>query len=564
MALSEFILDDPQGHTKVLLIEDSDAHNKMLSSYFAQSGFNCDSVRTLAHGRERLAHNRYDIVLVDNHLPDGLGLGLMDVLAERGIDVPVMMITSNDDYELIQECFEQGISDFMHKPLHLPLLVFKIQRLIFNYWLRQNVQTQNAKLEDLLTEKQREEHLAKHVFEHLSTREHLCHEHLQALMQPSSEFNGDLLLSRCSPGGNLFVMLLDATGHGLAAAISILPVVSIFRAMVSKGHPLSMLAYELNQRLIREMPGDRFVAGILAEVDPHRRELSVWNGGMPDALLCDRAGHVRHRFASRHMPLGVLDNEVFDTSTDTLALKESAHQLFMFSDGLIEQDSASGEAFGMQRVERLIELGQGQDTVSKLAQALRFHRGALPYSDDVSLCRLDCHGFLNSYKVVQEHAENQFGNQHFQAKLSGHQLAQIDLLNWVNAMIQASPMAPGLRQKVFTVCAELISNAIDHGVLKLDSALKTDVDGFVVYLEQREQRIATLQQQDWIEIEMDWHTPANEVEVKVRDSGQGYVQQDPSSADIESLSGRGLQLVRQLVSVFQCQPPGNQTYVLIR
>ncbi|MBT1065306.1 SpoIIE family protein phosphatase [Bowmanella sp. Y26] len=564
MAVSEFILDNPEGHTSVLLIEDSDAHNKLLMTYFAQNGFNCDSVRTLALGRRRIEKNSYDIILLDHHLPDGLGLDFMDMLSERGIDVPVMMISSNDDYQLIQECYEQGVSDFMPKPLHLPLLVFKIQRLIFNYWLRQNVQTQNARLEDLLTQKQGEEILAKHVFEHLSSKEHLCHEHVQSLMRPSSAFNGDLLLSRCSPGGNLFVLLLDATGHGLAAAISVLPVVSIFRAMVSKGCPMAMLAYELNQRLIREIPGDRFVAGVLVEVDPHRREVSVWNGGMPDALLCDDSGHVMHRLISRHMPFGVLDSEVFDSSIETLPLGELESQLFMISDGVIDQTSQSGEAFGMQRVERLIELGHGQDTVERISKALQFHCGDEEFSDDVSICRVDCKAYLNTHSSAQIPAYSHPGNLHFETRLSGYQLGEMDLLSWVNALLQVCPLAPELRQKVFTVCAELVSNAIDHGVLRLDSTLKNDIDGFVNYLEQREKRVATLQESDWVEVAMDWNTPANEVAVMVKDSGLGYQAMENVTADDHGLSGRGLALVRNLVSVFRCDPPGNQTYVLIR
>ncbi|GAA0356424.1 fused response regulator/phosphatase [Bowmanella denitrificans] len=560
----EFFIEAPEDHTKVLLVEDNGVHSKMLTAYFLQNGLNCDVAANLAEARSLAAGKVYDIVLLDNHLPDGLGIEFIDVLTQLGIDIPVMMITSDDDYQLIQSCFERGISDFMPKPLHLPLLLFKMQRLIFNYWLQQNVQVQNNRLEELLGQKQQEEKLARHVYEHLSAKENSSSSFVHSLMQPSSAFNGDLLLSRLSPGGNLFVLLLDATGHGLAAAISILPVVSVFRAMVSKGCPLSMLAYELNHKLTKEIPGDRFVAGILIELDPHRKELNLWNGGMPEALLCDADGHIQHRFVSRHMPLGVLEAGDFDAGSETIAITPAHEQLFMFSDGLIEQLSATGELFGIQRVERLIERSSNSEAIVNLDKALRHHCQTREYNDDVSICRIDIQGFMHEARSASLHDYYLDGRLHIASRFCGYQLAEMDLLAWLNSILQASPMKPELRQRVFTVSAELISNAVDHGVLKLDSVLKNGVDGFITYIEQKEQRTALLAENDWVELALDWVTPSNEVTIRVKDSGQGYSLAEHAQADVDDLSGRGLSLVRTLASVFQCEPPGNQTTVLIR
>ena len=46
--------------------------------------------------------------------------------------------------------------------------------------------------------------------------------------------------------------------------------------------------------------------------------------------------------------------------------------------------------------------------------------------------------------------------------------------------------------KLFLVLAELVSNAIDHGVLGLDSSIKREPDGFQRYLQQRQERLVAL------------------------------------------------------------------------
>ena len=51
----------------------------------------------------------------------------------------------------------------------------------------------------------------------------------------------------------------------------------------------------------------------------------------------------------------------------------------------------------------------------------------------------------------------------------------------------------GQREPLFTVLAELFNNALDHGILELDSGLKRDVEGFSEYYKQRIERLEKLE-----------------------------------------------------------------------
>jgi len=83
----------------------------------------------------------------------------------------------------------------------------------------------------------------------------------------------------------------------------------------------------------------------------------------------------------------------------------------------------------------------------------------------------------------------------------------------IDALRQAAPLPPVLqlvtelqalnehRERIYLIVAELFNNALEHGLLRLDSALKDSPQGFAEYYRLREQALAVLAE-GWIEIEL--------------------------------------------------------------
>lgn len=112
----------------------------------------------------------------------------------------------------------------------------------------------------------------------------------------------------------------------------------------------------------------------------------------------------------------------------------------------------------------------------------------------------------------------------------------------------------GLREQsgaLYSVMAELYSNALEHGVLGLDSRLKRDAQGFAEYYRQRNDRLAQLNS-GYIRVHVQVVPigAGGKMTLRIEDSGSGFdVEQVLARPlDIDRLSGRGLSLVRQLSS----------------
>ena len=208
-------------------------------------------------------------------------------------------------------------------------------------------------------------------------------------LAPAENFSGDIVAATRGPEGDLYVLLADATGHGLGAAICTLPVLSVFYSMGETGVALNWIVHEINRQLQATLPVGHFVAASLLRLNARCESAEVWVGGTPDLLVLDAAGKVRRRVASANLPLGI---DVSDESTigyETIAL-QAGDQFVLFSDGLVEAENEAGQAFGYDRLCAALAAATPGERLDSVKLALAQHLDSTPPHDDVSLMLIAC------------------------------------------------------------------------------------------------------------------------------------------------------------------------------
>jgi len=201
-------------------------------------------------------------------------------------------------------------------------------------------------------------------------------------IRSTDEFSGDVIAAQRDPQGKLFILVADATGHGLAAAISLLPVVGIFYAMVDKGLALPEVISEMNKRLREMMPVGRFLAACVIAVDENNRTFQIWNGGMPSVLLAEE-GEATIALRSHHLALGILSPAEFDHQIQQVHWTRPA-RLVLYSDGLTEAENEMGEMFGMDRLKDTLN-SCAMISVEHVLEQLNQHMAGRRPHDDISL-----------------------------------------------------------------------------------------------------------------------------------------------------------------------------------
>ena len=233
-------------------------------------------------------------------------------------------------------------------------------------------------------EAERENALAQEIIERGIGGRGLADPAIEHRLSPARRFSGDLVLAARAPAGQLFALLADATGHGLAAAVSVLPAVSEFYRMVELSPTPQELVSALSRTLNGALPLGRFVAAALVCLDAGRASATVWNGGMPDVFHLDVEGRVVERLRSRDLPLGVEPLAAADVHCEQVAL-EAGEQLFVFSDGLLEALSPDGSQLGYGGIAETLAGTAREGRLASLERAVAGHcAGVLPH-DDISM-----------------------------------------------------------------------------------------------------------------------------------------------------------------------------------
>ncbi|MDB5800113.1 MAG: hypothetical protein JWL63_1052 [Rhodocyclales bacterium] len=239
-------------------------------------------------------------------------------------------------------------------------------------------------------EAESEAELAKEIMERHINREGIDARGAQLCVLPTARFSGDIVLAARSPSNHLYALLADATGHGLAAAMSGLSVVNYFYQAVADDTPLPAMVAAINNSLRELLPAGRFVSAALVRINDEARRGELWLGGVPDALHLNENGELLARFTSSHLPLGIIDMSSEDCETSFLSW-HGPGRLLLCSDGALEATTFDGEEFGYDGVLAALRGADAASPLDALTSALSAHLQGQSAHDDVSFLLLDMH-----------------------------------------------------------------------------------------------------------------------------------------------------------------------------
>lgn len=132
----------------ILLIDDDADTRYLFKSALADEGYRVLQAANGWGGLDIALTEQVDIVLLDLMLPDIDGFECCRELHQRLAEAcpPVLMITGLDDETSINRAFEAEVTDFITKPVNIPVLINRIKRVLRERELVQRLETVNSQL----------------------------------------------------------------------------------------------------------------------------------------------------------------------------------------------------------------------------------------------------------------------------------------------------------------------------------------------------------------------------------------------------------------------------------
>lgn len=540
---------------RILVVDDESLNRFLLTHMLEENGFkDCYEAESGEQALELAEAIVPDIVLLDVVMPGLSGHDVAPKLKRLQKDtyLPIIFITALDDEDSLAKCLAVGGDDFVGKPFNKTILAAKLKAHARTRMLSKRAQKQNLELLFHQQHVEREHAIVEHIFSNVLTLNTKLTGYLDFKLAPATNFNGDMLLIERSPNAGLYILLGDFTGHGLSSAIGAIPVTRAFQTMAEKGISVGEMADTFNTTLLDFLPAGMFFAAAIIEVSDSGKAIDIWNGGLPHLVLSDKNGNIVKRFESMHMALGILDPEDFEND---VARYEANYgdRLLGYTDGVIELTNDDNEMLSEEGLERWIESTPGI-TTGQLMENVEAYRSVGEQDDDITLFIYEVQA-LGLKRQVATPPKSSF---QLTVSVSHDKFATVNPLTDIIEMLSGQPAFHGVRSNIFTVVSELYNNALDHGILKLNSDLKDSPDGFMEYFMEREERLASLASGQ-IEVCVRYFPDDPKLVFSIKDSGEGFdYSAIVSEADSEHSFGRGVALVKELADGLEYSENGTR------
>lgn len=117
---------------RILIVDDDTTFALMLRTWLSKKGFSVETAGSVGAAEKALAAGSYDLVLTDMRLPDQDGTELLQRLADRGSELPVIVMTGYADIRNAVESMKLGARDYIAKPVNPEELLRKIREALDN------------------------------------------------------------------------------------------------------------------------------------------------------------------------------------------------------------------------------------------------------------------------------------------------------------------------------------------------------------------------------------------------------------------------------------------------
>jgi len=390
--------EEQQEPYRILVVDDDELLLELFKLTLGRAGL---TVKTLPDANDivdEVHAFQPELIFMDVQMPGTSGPEAASVIRQiPEFDViPIVYLSGDTELDLQLAALTVGGDDFLTKPVDTTHLVVtataRATRTRGLQQARQRLMRTAQELQSYQQQAENEQQMAQQLMNRMIFSKDLEDESMQYWHQPASRFSGDLVAAVRDGSDRLYLLHADAMGHGLPAALPLLPVSQIFYSMAKQGYTLGAIAEKMNSQLRVQIPVGNFVACSLMAVDRHNRTVEVWNGGSPDVLFVDHQGNIKCRFHSRHTALGVVSTDSFSRNTELYQWQQPG-DIVLYSDGLSEASNRDGTEFRAQLEQVLSQPVAGsryRNRLPALVDALDVHLDGAEPHDDISLVVVKC------------------------------------------------------------------------------------------------------------------------------------------------------------------------------
>jgi sigma-B regulation protein RsbU (phosphoserine phosphatase) len=215
---------------------------------------------------------------------------------------------------------------------------------------------------------------------------------IHALTIPAREVGGDFYDFFLIDRDHLCIVIGDASGKGIPAALFMAFTKTLIKARASADIETGVLMGEVNDELSRGNPADMFITVFCAILNTVTGELRYTNGGHNPPVVIRAGGDISYLDGPGELVVGIMEGTSYSTRT---LLLEPGDELFLYTDGVTEAMNDGEEIFSTGRLKDVLATcagGNVSEITACVESAVTRFCGDTPQYDDITMMALKYEG----------------------------------------------------------------------------------------------------------------------------------------------------------------------------
>lgn len=356
----------------ILLVDDDELVLLSLELILSDKGYRVFNTSHSENILEIIEREKIDLIVLDYYLYGVNGVEILSKIrsVELFAHIPILMLTSEESPDIIENCLDSGATDFIIKPVIPKVLLARIRSALSNreYILqiesqKKEISDSKEKLSEALASLEKDLRKARNIQETLIPKNFISSRSCKMFnyYKPMNEVGGDFF-SFLEKEDTIDLLFGDVSGHGISSAMVSCMAVLCFQTMDRNNQIEEEFKY-LHQTLFSYVKG-HYITGIYLRLDTKNKILQYAYAGHHPAILIRNNQLIE--LEGKGTPL-ILMRE-FITTSNSIQL-EKGDKIFLFSDGLYEIYNLNNEFYGseqfLEKVKDMCHL-QGNDFLKSI------------------------------------------------------------------------------------------------------------------------------------------------------------------------------------------------------
>ena len=341
---------------RILIVDDEQSILLLLNELLTKDGHQVEKASSGRAAIEKVSQSFYDLVVTDLHMRKFTGIDVLRAVKKKNDLTEVLILTGYGSIASAVEAMQLGAFEYLTKPIDLQEFRVKVNQALERLELRKQIEEQRKKLKEHQEMIQRDLKLAEQVQRSL-VPESIKKDRFEIAIRysPMIGVGGDFSDIYYNDDNEVYLTIVDVTGHGITAALLVNRICMEIRRLVREQLEPAAILYHLNDFIIDSFKGTGMFLTMFSSVVNLKTGAFRYSGSAHPAPLLWRNNSNAIEMLESQNPIIGFEKTSQNRFKQDATLLRPGDKLILYTDGIVEVENRHKQPLGITGLKNLFQ-----------------------------------------------------------------------------------------------------------------------------------------------------------------------------------------------------------------